>query len=188
LRRLPVPIAPTGTVPGTQRRPGLLRVRILRQPVTGMAEVSVHGTKSFCLFCARALKSAGRVGCLNQKQGNLPLTRPARPGQGHRPGPALRVPHARPAHDGRWPFLARGATAPVASIRAGGGNAARFLFPPGGTKALSPLQWQGPSPLPQRHFGIRTSRGPKPPTRPRRALCTHRVGRWPSAVPGPAGL
>jgi hypothetical protein len=27
----------------------------------------------------------------------------------------------------------------------------RFVVPPEEVKALSPLQWQGPSPLPQRH-------------------------------------
>ena len=37
-----------------------------------------------------------------------------------------------------------------APYRAGGGNAVRFLFPPALAKALPPLQWQGPSPLPQR--------------------------------------
>jgi len=31
-----------------------------------------------------------------------------------------------------------------------GKRGSRFLFPPGKVKALSPLQWQGPSPLPQR--------------------------------------
>jgi len=63
----------------------------------------------------------------------------------------------------------------------------RFLFPPGGTTESSPLQWKGPSPLPQRCAGIRTGRGPKAPgqrpPRPRRALRTHRVGRWPLCLP-----
>jgi len=59
----------------------------------------------------------------------------------------------------------------------------RFLFPPGRAKAPSPLQWQGPSPLPQRQAGIRTGWGPKAPgqrpPRHRRAPLAHRVGRWP---------
>ena len=41
--------------------------------------------------------------------------------------------------------------------------------PPGEAKAPSPLDWQGPSPLPQRPAGIRTSRGPKPPASARPA-------------------
>jgi len=68
----------------------------------------------------------------------------------------------------------------------------RFLFPPEQAKGPSPLQWQGPSPLPQCCAGIRTGRGPKAPgqrpPRPRRALLARRVGRWPFVVPGPAGL
>jgi hypothetical protein len=62
----------------------------------------------------------------------------------------------------------------------------RFLFPPELVTAPSPLHWQGPSPLPQRHSGIRTGRGPKAPgqrpTRPRRALRPRRVGRWPLSL------
>jgi len=45
----------------------------------------------------------------------------------------------------------------------------RFLFPPELMTAPSPFQWQGPSPLPQRHAGIRTGRGPKPPASARPA-------------------
>ena len=67
--------------------------------------------------------------------------------------------------------LAR-AIAPLcgAPSRAGGGKrGSRFLFPPGEMTALSPFQWQGPSPLPQRCAGIRTGRGPKPPASARPA-------------------
>jgi hypothetical protein len=68
-----------------------------------------------------------------------------------------------------------------------GKRGSRFLIPPGGAKALSPPQWQGPSPLPQRCAGIRTGRGPKAPgqrpPRPWRALPARRVGRWPLFVP-----
>jgi hypothetical protein len=60
----------------------------------------------------------------------------------------------------------------------------RFLVPPAPTKALSPPQWQGPSPLPQRCADPWPAGGPKPPAkrppRPRRALPARRVGRWPS--------
>ncbi len=65
----------------------------------------------------------------------------------------------------------------------GRGNALRFLIPPALAKALPPLQWQGPSPLPQRCAGIRTGRGPKPPASARPAL----GGRFAPAGSG-AGL
>jgi hypothetical protein len=68
--------------------------------------------------------------------------------------------------------------------RGQGKRGSRFLFPPAQTKALSPFQWQGPSPLPQRRAGIRTSRGPKPPASARPA----HGGRWPFVVPGPTDL
>jgi len=94
---------------------------------------------------------------------------------------------------GRWPLPLPDPPICGAPSRAGGGNAGRVSCSrTGRAKAPSPLQWQGPSPLPQRHSGIRTSRGPKAPgqrpPRPRRALCPRRVGRWPFVVPGPAGL
>ena len=38
-----------------------------------------------------------------------------------------------------------------------GKRGSRFRVPPGGAKGLSPLQWQGPSPLPQRHADLRPS-------------------------------
>jgi len=50
-----------------------------------------------------------------------------------------------------------------------GKRGSRFLVPPEQATALSPLQWQGPSPLPQRYAGIRTGRGPKPPASARPA-------------------
>jgi len=64
----------------------------------------------------------------------------------------------------------------------------RFLVPARTAKALSPLEWQvewqGPSPLPHRHAGTQSSRGPKAPgqrpPRHRRALAC--------GAPGPAGL
>ena len=53
--------------------------------------------------------------------------------------------------------------------RGRGKRGSRFLVPPELTKAVSPLQWQRPSPLPQRSAGIRTGRGPKPPASARPA-------------------
>ncbi len=61
---------------------------------------------------------------------------------------------------GRWPLPFPDLPVYMAPFRAGGGNAVRFLFPPGRTKGYLPLQWQGPSPLPQHNTGIRTGRGP----------------------------
>ncbi len=56
-----------------------------------------------------------------------------------------------------------------ATVPNGRGYALRLLLPPALAKALSPLQWQGPSPLPQRCAGNWTSRGPKPPASARPA-------------------
>jgi hypothetical protein len=59
----------------------------------------------------------------------------------------------------------------------------RFLLASTLTKALSPLQWQGPSPLPQRQADPTPAGGQSPgrrPPRPRRALRPRRVGRWPA--------
>ncbi len=62
------------------------------------------------------------------------------------------------------------------TVARGRGNAVRFLSPPALTKAVSPLQWQGQSPLPQRCAGIRTSRGPSPPASARPVT----GGHWPA--------
>jgi len=177
----------------------------------------------------------------------------------------------RPRRVGRWPFVVPGLVGLLGTVPRGRGNALRFLFPPGEVKALSPLQWQGPSPLPQRHAAPCPAGGQSPrpapapplagalhppgralasvarvapvlcgsvprgrgkrgafpdpahidestvtasmagaiapatalrwhqdqpratapgqrPPRPRRALCTRRVGRWPFVVPGLVGL
>jgi len=113
------------------------------------------------------------------------------PAGGHSPRPA---PDPPPAGAGLSWCLDR----PIyrAPCRAGGGNAGRVSFsrpniwrkrchlPPGyPAKALSPLHWQGPSPLPQRCAGIRTGRGPQPPASARPAP----GGRFAPAGPG-AGL
>jgi len=63
--------------------------------------------------------------------------------------------------------------------RGRGKRGSRFLFPPELMTAPSPLQWQGPSPLPQRPAGIRTGRGPKPPASARPTP----GGRWPLCLP-----
>ena len=95
-----------------------------------------------------------------------------RPSGGHSRQPAPAPP---PSGASRPPDRALASGSPrLAGLRGTvthgrGKRGSRFLFPPGGVKALSPLQWQGPSPLPQRPAGIRTGRGPKPPASARPA-------------------
>ncbi len=123
------------------------------------------------MFFARSLKSTGRVACQNGKPETAPRAPPpARSGRGHRPGPALRLPHARPAHGGGWPLLARGATAPVAPLRAGGGNAARVSFSrPEGRSPGCPVSLAGAiAPATALRCPL-TSRGPQPPASARPA-------------------
>ena len=80
---------------------------------------------------------------------------------GQRPSRPWRALRTRRA--GRWPLLVRVAPVLVAASRAGGGNAMRFLIPPGDGKEgfaafrERPPPWQGPSPLPQRHAEPRPS-------------------------------
>ena len=108
----------------------------------------------------------------DQPEAKAPGQRPTRPWR------AL-----RPRRAGRWPFVVPGPTGLKGSVARGRGKrGSRFLFPPAPTKALSPLQWQRPSPLPQRHADPcqpgATAPGQRP-TRPWRALRPRRVGRWP---------
>ena len=121
------------------------------------------------------------------------LDRPGAKAPGQRPTRPRRALPARRV--GRWPFVVPGPTDLQGTVARGRGNrGSRFLVPPGERNALSPFNWQGPSPLPQRYIGIRTSRGPKPPAsahpapgqrpaRPWRALRPRRAGRWPAFFP-----
>jgi len=114
-------------------------------------------------------------------------------GQSPRPAPAPPPAGASPPPGRALASVVPGPAGPQGTVARGRRKRrSRFLIPPAGSEALSPLQWQGPSPLPLRQTGIRTSRGPKAPgqrpPRLRRALCTRRAGRWPCVVPGPAGL
>ncbi len=85
---------------------------------------------------------------------------------------------------GRWPSAGPGPASLQGTVARGRGKrGSRFRVPPGEVKALSPLQWQGPSPLPQCYADISTSRGPKPPASARPAL----GGRFAPAGSG-AGL
>jgi CspA family cold shock protein len=92
---------------------------------------------------------------------------------------------ARPAHGGRFPPAGSGAGLRCAwTCRSTGnrlaraGKRMRFLVPPAPTYAHSPLLWQGPSPLPQRHIDPTPAGGPKPPASARPAP----GGRWPLLV------
>jgi len=111
----------------------------------------------------------------------LPLVQPG--AQSPRPAPAPPL-----AGASRPPGRAQACVAPgPAGLRAavphGRGKRGAFPDPARRVKALSPLQWQGPSPLPQGHAGIRTSQGPKPQACARPAT----GGRFPPAGSG-AGL
>jgi hypothetical protein len=62
----------------------------------------------------------------------------------------------------------------------------RLLFPPAQTKALPPLQWQGPSPCHSAALILDQPGAAAPGQRPprlRRALRTRRAGRWPLLLP-----
>jgi len=92
---------------------------------------------------------------------------------------------ARPATGGRFSPAGSGAgllwclDLPVYKAPSRAGGETRVAFPdPARTGVLADVRslWQGPLPLPQRHAD------PWPPA------STRRVGRWPSAVPEPAGL
>jgi len=126
-----------------------------------------------------------------RRKGGLPLRagpethRLSRPNGDHRCTGPFPQAQRKPAPAGTGAGLPLVTDLPVcgAPSRTGGANVGRFLLPPALTKALPPRRWQGPSPLPQRHAGIRTSRGPKPPASARPA----HGGRFSRAGPG-AGL
>ncbi len=77
--------------------------------------------------------------------------RPGAKAPGQRPPRPWRA--LRPRRVGRWPLSVQDLPVCRAPLRAGGGNALRFLIPPERATASSPHQWQGPSPLPQRPAG-----------------------------------
>ena len=95
----------------------------------------------------------------------------------HSPRP-VPAPH-RPSRAPAFPALAGQALTESRSLT---GGQTRVAFPgPGRRGVLHDARslWQGPSPLPQRYAGIRTSRGPKPPASARPA----HGGRWPAVFP-----
>jgi len=140
---------------------------------------------------------------LNGPRETLLPARAVRFGRGNRPGHALRVlqvrrgpkPPARacPAPGGRWPVVGPGPAGLQGTVPRGRGKrGSRFLFPHGTGESTFTAAMAGaiaPATAPR---CLLSSRGPKAPgqrpPRPRRALCTRRVGRWPFVVPGPAGL
>ncbi len=119
----------------------------------------------------------GLAQALSPLQWQGPSPRPQRhaapcPAGGQSPRPAPAPPPAGASHPPGRALAAVGAgcTGPGGGVTRGRGKrGSRFLIPSEGAKALSPLQWQGPSPLPQRYIVIRTSRGPQPPASARPA-------------------
>ena len=103
--------------------------------------------------CHSAALGSGPAG------GHSPRTAPDPLPAGASPPPGRALASAVPGSGGLQGTVARGR----------GKRGSRFLFPPALSKAFSPLQWQGPSPLPQHCAGIRTGRGPKPPASARPA-------------------
>ena len=118
---------------------------------------------------------------------NLFRLRLSRSGRGHRPGPVPRVPQARrgskplarPAPPlgalrtrrvGRWPFVMPEPAGLQGTVPRGRGKRTAFPVPARRGVLRDALSlWQGPSPLPKRRAGIRTSRGPQPPASARPA-------------------
>ncbi len=125
-----------------------------------------------------------------------------RHGRGHRPchsaalshvQPGAKAPGQRPPRPWAGRFSAAGSGAGLRcswTCRSAGHRPAQAgdtqcvsCSRPETVQALSPLQWQGPSPLPQRHAVPRPTGAKAPgqrPPRPRRALLARRVGRWPA--------
>jgi hypothetical protein len=107
--------------------------------------------------------------------------------QSPRPAPAPPTADPSPPPGRVLACVARGPTGLRGTVLHGRGNAVRFLFPPAPTRALSPLHWPGPSPLPQRQADPTPAGSQSPgqrPPRPRRTLRPHRVGCWPPVVLG----
>jgi hypothetical protein len=128
-----------------------------------------------------------------QWQGPSPLPqRQADPtpagGQSPRPAPAPPPAGASPPPGRALACVARGPAGLPGTVLHRRGNAVRFLFPPAPTKALSPLPWQGPSTLPQRHAdptpaGFQSPRpAPAPPPAGRALASRCTWGNGPSAL------
>jgi len=163
---------------GIRTSPGAKAPRPAPVPPPAGAGLPLRGwRRPFCYGSARA----GETRCVSRSRANwrkrclrfngrgqcpchsgAPGSGPAG-GQSPRPAPA-----PPPAGASRPPGRALASVSPgpaglKGTVPRGRGNALRFLFPPELAKGPSPLQWQGPSPLPQRCAGIGTGRGPKAP-------------------------
>jgi hypothetical protein len=113
---------------------------------------------------------AGAIAPATVSRRSLARRGPKAPGQ--RPPRPRRALLARRV--GRWPLLFPDLPIYGEPSRAGGGNAVRFLIPPGSGEQSeceppAPLPWQGPSPLPQRPADPWPAGGPKPPASARPA-------------------
>jgi len=157
--------APAPPLAGASRPPGRALASVCPGPAGLQGTVARGRGKRGSRFLSPP-KQAKALSTL-QWQGPAPLPqRYAAPCPAGGPKPPA---SARPAPGGRWPALFPDMPVCVLPFRTGGGNALRFLIPPGQAKALSPLPWQGPSPLPQRHAEPRPAGGPKPPASARPA-------------------
>ncbi len=143
---------------------------------------ATKGESTITAAMAKAIALATASRCLKRAGGpKAPRSAPA---------PPWRALLARRV--GRWPALFPDLPVYRGPSRTGGGNAVRFLVPPGEAGVLSPPQWQRPSPLPQRSIAACPAGGPKAP-RPAPAPPLAGASRPPGralacVVPGPAGL
>ncbi len=152
------------------RRGGGKAVRFLFPPGDGVEGGAMHFHPSPAPM-AKAIAFATPRRCHPASRGPRPRPAPAPPtaGASRPPGRALA-------------FVVPGPAGLQGTVPSGRGKRGAFPVPArsGGGTASPP--WQGPSPLPQPHAGIRSSRGPKPP-----ASARPRAGRFASAGSG-AGL
>jgi hypothetical protein len=140
-----------------------------------------------CVSCFRPENStvtASMAGAI------APATAPRCPlpagGQSPRPAPA-----PPPAGASRPPGRALASAVPgpaglQGTVPHGRGKRGAFPVPARVADAVSPLQWQGPSPLPRRNVACRQPGAKAParcPTRPSRPARPRRVGRWPALFP-----
>jgi len=133
---VPGPAGLQGTVPRGRGKRGAFPVPARR------GESTVTASMAGAIAPAMALRWDQ-----DQPGAKAPGQRPTRPWR------ALRTRRV-----GRWPLSLPDLPVYRTPFRAGGGNALRFLFPPGGANGRTRMPWQGPSPLPQETRCVSCSR------------------------------
>ncbi len=156
----PRPARPGGRVPLMSRMAPVSGVHRARAGERGAFPVPARTDESsFTAAMAGAIAPATALRCPVASRGPKPAAS-ARPAPGGRFSPA-----------GSGAGLCRSRTCrSTGHRRAGAGK--RGAFPVPARSCIIPdarSLWQGPSPLPQRHAGIRAGRGPKPPASARPA-------------------